>query len=82
MCEIEGLGRQTLGFPVALIAEAKLMLTDALVREALRAAKGKPPLDEKTRIANEPARARAAVEKTGKKAGRRAARPSDETDED
>jgi ribosome maturation factor RimP len=44
ICEIEGLGRQTVGFPVTLIAEAKLVLTDDLVRDALRASKGKPPL--------------------------------------
>ena len=48
VCDIEGLGPQTVGFPIALIAEAKLVLTDALVREALRAGKGKPPLDEAT----------------------------------
>lgn len=35
-CDVEGHGRQVLGFPVGLIAEAKLMLTDDLVREALR----------------------------------------------
>lgn len=47
ICEVEGLGHQTVGFPIGLIDEAKLVLTDALVREALRAAKGKPPLDDK-----------------------------------
>jgi ribosome maturation factor RimP len=39
VCDIEGLGQQTVGFPVELIAEAKLVLTDELVREALRASK-------------------------------------------
>ncbi len=47
ICEIEGIGLQTVGFPVALVAEAKLVLTDDLVREALRAGKGKPPLEGK-----------------------------------
>jgi ribosome maturation factor RimP len=32
-------GVETLGFPLALIAEAKLLLTDDLVRESLRRAK-------------------------------------------
>jgi ribosome maturation factor RimP len=39
VCDIEGLGRLVVGFPVPLIAEAKLVLTDELVREALRRAK-------------------------------------------
>jgi ribosome maturation factor RimP len=39
VCEIEGMGRQTVGFPLALVAEGKLVLTDELVREALRSAK-------------------------------------------
>jgi ribosome maturation factor RimP len=39
VCEIEGMGRQTVGFPLVLLAEAKLVLTDELVREALRSAK-------------------------------------------
>jgi ribosome maturation factor RimP len=39
ICDIEGLGRQVVGFPVTMIAEAKLVLTDELVREALRASK-------------------------------------------
>lgn len=39
ICDIEGLGRQIVGFPVELIAEAKLVLTDELVRESLRAGK-------------------------------------------
>ena len=37
--DIPGQGRQVLGLPVALIAEAKLVLTDELVRESLRRAK-------------------------------------------
>ena len=39
VCDVEGHGLQTVGFPIALVAEAKLMLTDELVREALRSAK-------------------------------------------
>ncbi len=39
VCDIEGQGLQTVSFPIALIAEAKLMLTDDLVREALRSSK-------------------------------------------
>lgn len=38
-CDLDQHGRQVLGFPVALIADAKLMLTDALVRDALRRGK-------------------------------------------
>jgi len=34
-------GRSTLGLPIGLVAEAKLVLTDELVREALRRAKKK-----------------------------------------
>ncbi len=37
--EIAGVGRQVLGLPIGMIAEAKLVLTDALVRESLRRAK-------------------------------------------
>lgn len=37
--DIEGHGRQHLGFPVALITDAKLVLTDDLIREALARAK-------------------------------------------
>jgi ribosome maturation factor RimP len=40
VCEIDQLGRQVLGFPVDLIADARLVLTDALIRDALRRAKG------------------------------------------
>ena len=40
VCEIEGpdgkAGPQVVGFPVALVADAKLMLTDDLIRDALR----------------------------------------------
>lgn len=38
-CTLDQQGTQVLGFPVDLIAEAKLVLTDELVREALRRAK-------------------------------------------
>lgn len=37
--ELDQVGRTTLGFPVALIADAKLVLTDELIREALSRAK-------------------------------------------
>lgn len=37
--ELDHVGRKTLGFPVGLIADAKLVLTDALIREALARAK-------------------------------------------
>ncbi len=37
--ELDQVGRTTLGFPVGLIANAKLVLTDALIREALARAK-------------------------------------------
>jgi ribosome maturation factor RimP len=39
ICELDQLGRQVLGFPVGLIAEARLVLTDALIRDALRRSK-------------------------------------------
>lgn len=39
VCDVEGHGRKVLGFPVALIGEAKLVLTDELIREALRRGK-------------------------------------------
>ncbi|HRD77760.1 MAG TPA: ribosome maturation factor RimP [Hyphomicrobiaceae bacterium] len=49
-CEIEGEGLVVLGLPLALVDEAKLVLTDDLVREALRRAKrvreGRPEADE------------------------------------
>lgn len=38
-CTLDQQGTQVLGFPVDLIADAKLVLTDELVREALRRAK-------------------------------------------
>ena len=38
-CTLDQLGTQVLGFPLDLIDEAKLVLTDDLVREALRRAK-------------------------------------------
>jgi ribosome maturation factor RimP len=37
--ELDQLGRQVVGLPIALIAEARLVLTDDLIREALRRAK-------------------------------------------
>ena len=37
--DVGDLGRQHLGFPVSLIADAKLVLTDELIREALTRAK-------------------------------------------
>lgn len=39
--ELPGQGTQTLGFAIELIEEAKLLMTDDLIREALRRAKGK-----------------------------------------
>lgn len=38
-CDLGEQGRQHLGLPVALVAEAKLVLTDELIREALARAK-------------------------------------------
>jgi ribosome maturation factor RimP len=38
-CDLDQKGRVTLGFPVALVDEAKLVLTDDLIREALRRSK-------------------------------------------
>jgi ribosome maturation factor RimP len=37
--EIDQLGRQVVGLPIRLIGEARLVLTDELIREALRRAK-------------------------------------------
>lgn len=37
-CDVEG-GRQILGFPVSLVSDARLILTDDLIREALTRAK-------------------------------------------
>jgi ribosome maturation factor RimP len=42
VCDLDQVGRQTLGFPVSLIGEAKLVLTDELIREALTRAKKRP----------------------------------------
>lgn len=82
VCEIEGLGQQTVGFPVSLIAEARLVLTDALIREALRASKGKPPLEEK-KSGNTPGRKAQATDKSNNSAGgRKPASRTDDTDED
>lgn len=39
MCTLDQHGTQVVGFPIDLVAEAKLVLTDDLVREALRRAK-------------------------------------------
>ena len=38
-CDVEGEGLKILGFPVALVSDAKLILTDELIREALTRAK-------------------------------------------
>ncbi len=38
-CDVEGIGRKLLGFPVHLVSDAKLVLTDDLIREALTRAK-------------------------------------------
>jgi ribosome maturation factor RimP len=38
-CEVDGAGLQILGFPVHLVTDAKLVLTDELIREALTRAK-------------------------------------------
>lgn len=40
--DLDQVGRQHLGFPLALIADAKLVLTDELIRAALARAKKKP----------------------------------------
>jgi len=37
--DTEEQGRQVVGLPIRLIAEARLLLTDALIRETLRRAK-------------------------------------------
>ena len=39
--DLDQAGRRTIGLPVGLVAEARLVLTEALVREALRRAKGR-----------------------------------------
>jgi ribosome maturation factor RimP len=38
-CDVDGAGKQILGFPVHLVTDAKLVLTDELIREALTRAK-------------------------------------------
>ena len=38
-CELDQVGKQVLGFPMAMISEAKLVLSDDLIRETLRRAK-------------------------------------------
>ncbi len=38
-CELDQVGKQVLGFPMAMIGEAKLVLSDDLIRETLRRAK-------------------------------------------
>ena len=55
-CEIEGMGQQTVGFPIGLVAEAKLVLTDELVREALRGSK-RGDADVEETLDGEPAEA-------------------------
>jgi ribosome maturation factor RimP len=37
--DLDDAGRQVIGLPIGLVAEAKLVLTDELIREALRRAK-------------------------------------------
>ena len=37
--EVEGVGRSVIGLPMGLVGDAKLVLTDELIREALRRAK-------------------------------------------
>ena len=37
-CELDQVGKQVLGFPMAMIGEAKLVLSDDLIRETLRRA--------------------------------------------
>ncbi len=39
--DLDQVGRQILGLPIDLVADARLVLTDELVREALRRAKAK-----------------------------------------
>ena len=45
--EVPDEGPQVIGLPLALIASAKLVLTDKLVRDSLRRAKGNEATDEK-----------------------------------
>lgn len=60
VCEIEGEGPQVVGFPVAMVAEAKLMLTDDLIRDALRR-------DKKSRKESRAAETRGTGGRKGKK---------------
>ncbi len=46
--EVPEAGRQVIGLPIDLIGSAKLVLTDNLVRESLRRAKGNETTDGKT----------------------------------
>lgn len=39
VCELDELGKQVVGFPLGLVTDAKLVLTDELIREALRRSK-------------------------------------------
>jgi ribosome maturation factor RimP len=39
LCDVKGLGLKVLGFPIHLVSDAKLVLTDELIREALTRAK-------------------------------------------
>ena len=39
VADLDQQGRQHLGFPIALVGDAKLVLTDELIREALTRAK-------------------------------------------
>lgn len=41
LVDLDQLGRKSMGFPLALISEARLVMTDDLIREALRRAKQK-----------------------------------------
>jgi ribosome maturation factor RimP len=67
VCEVEGLGLQTVGFPVALVAEARLVLTDDLVRDALRAARGKEALGDNVEESDRQALRKTAAKNADKK---------------
>ena len=66
VCEIDGMGPQTVGFPLELVAEARLVLTDDLIREALRAGKGKVPVGDDIEIETSPAKPAAPKKKKRK----------------
>ena len=51
VCELDQQGRQVLGLPIDLISEARLVLTDTLIRDALRRAK-----EAQKKAASEPRR--------------------------